>query len=137
MSNSIFIIAHAPLASALRECAAHVYACDERVSSRVMSIDVASNADMQSVAESVSAKLPTDPQDPESQRTLILTDLVGATPSNISEALQKYNGGVVVVTGVNLPMVLTALCHQDAPFEDLVERVKAAGLSSINRIPPL
>ena len=41
MSNTIFIIAHAPLANALRDCAMHVYPeCAEEV----IAIDVAPNA---------------------------------------------------------------------------------------------
>ncbi len=39
---------------------------------------------------------------------IILTDMFGGTPSNISLSFLE-NGKVEVITGVNLPMVITAL----------------------------
>ena len=41
---------------------------------------------------------------------LILTDLFGGTPSNISLSFMK-DGKVEVVTGVNLPMLLKLSCN--------------------------
>lgn len=134
MSTSIFIIAHAPLASALKECAAHVYSCDSRMQERIVAVDVAADADTKSISEAVAARLPRG--DADEGHALVLTDLVGATPSNIAESLLKYED-VVVVTGVNVPMTLTALCHSDEPFDELVRLVVDAGLTSISRIPPV
>ncbi|MDO4936352.1 MAG: PTS sugar transporter subunit IIA [Sutterellaceae bacterium] len=130
MSKSIFIIAHAPLASALKNCAMHVYSCDERVRERIVAIDVAPDDDIDQISQGVAERMRANPD----KQTLILTDLVGATPSNIAESFVS-TPGVVVATGINLPMVLTAVCHRDEPFDELVDLVMKAGRESISRIP--
>lgn len=43
---------------------------------------------------------------------LILTDMLGGTPSNISFTFLK-EGKVEVITGVNLPMLVRAVTHRD------------------------
>ncbi len=132
MSKYIFIIAHAPLASALKNCAMHVYSHDDRLCERIAAIDVAADDDVAKVTSEIESRLAEN----EDKHTLILTDLVGATPSNIAESFVRHPG-VVVATGINLPMVLTAVCHQDAPFDELVDFVMKAGCESITRIPPV
>ncbi|HEU0187150.1 MAG TPA: PTS fructose transporter subunit IIA [Gallionellaceae bacterium] len=49
---------------------------------------------------------------------LVLTDLFGATPSNISSRLCK-NDGVRGVAGVNLPMLLRTVVYRDQSLEEL------------------
>ena len=127
MSVSVFIIAHSPLASALKSCAVHVYSCDKRTADRIHSIDVLADADADAVADLAKAAVSADS---ESDGTLVLTDVVGATPSNIANRLLSLNN-VSVVAGVNLPMVLTALCHWDDSLENVTALVKEAGLGSI------
>lgn len=129
MSNSIFIIAHAPLASALKNCAMHVYSCDERVRERIVAVDVAPDDNIVAVSDDVADRIAKNGD----KQTLILTDLVGATPSNIAETFGRAPG-VVIATGINLPMVLTAVCHRDAPFDEMVDTVMKAGRESISRI---
>ena len=109
----------------------HVYSCDERVRERIVAFDVAPDDDIARISEEVSKRIEAN----EDKQTLILTDLVGATPSNIAESFVR-SPGVVVATGINLPMVLTAVCHRDEPFDELVDLVMKAGQESISRIPP-
>ena len=102
----------------------HVYSYDDRTGGRIEACDVPADADAGLVTEDIRSRLA------ECDKPAILfTDIVGATPSNIAESLADENA--VVVTGVNLPMVLTALCHLDEPFEELVHMVRKAGLVSI------
>ncbi len=126
MSTAIYIIAHAPLASALKSCAVHVYACDSRTQERIRAYDVQADADNTAIRDTVSADMGAHTDD----GALILTDIVGATPSNIAHSLLDH-ADTSVVTGVNLPMVLTALCHRDEDLRTVTELVKKAGLSSI------
>ena len=51
---------------------------------------------------------------------LVMTDIYGATPSNIAARLLE-RGRVEGVAGVNLPMLIKALTHRDGKLEDLVE----------------
>jgi len=61
---------------------------------------------------------------------LVLTDMFGGTPSNLSLAFLD-EGRVEVVTGVNLPMLIKALAHRDASLPELVRVVRDAGQGSI------
>jgi len=62
---------------------------------------------------------------------IILTDMFGGTPSNLSLPLLK-KGKVEIITGVNLPMVIK-LANQSGreSFEDLAAKVKEQGQSQI------
>ena len=61
---------------------------------------------------------------------LILTDMFGGTPTNLSLSLLSIKG-VEVVTGVNLPMILRAAGHSTTKIETLAEEAKQAGLQGI------
>jgi mannose PTS system EIIA component len=77
----ILIIAHAPLASALRDCAAHVY-CGQPP--RLAAIDVAADADPAAVLAEAQRSLASVCED---NGALVLTDIFGATPANIAARL--------------------------------------------------
>jgi len=59
----------------------------------------------------LSAALPSPEVSPEG--TLVLVDMFGGTPSNVSLAMSQVCP-LRVVTGVNLPMLLEALTHRAA-----------------------
>ncbi len=61
---------------------------------------------------------------------LILTDMFGGTPTNLSLALLKTHR-VEVVTGVNLPMILKAFSARALPLRELAELVAEAGRNGI------
>lgn len=64
--------------------------------------------------------------------TLILTDMLGGTPCNASVLLtKKYN--IEVLTGVNLPMILSAVFASRTALtaKDLADKVLADGKKSI------
>lgn len=64
---------------------------------------------------------------------VILVDLLGATPMNQS-ALNLYKSETVeVITGVNLPMVVTATMERDCVgnIKELVEKIKNDGKDSV------
>ena len=77
----LFIVAHAPLASALKECASHVYAgCPQKL----LALDVAPDAVVEDTAQ---AALPALRQAAADGSALVLVDVFGATPSNIAAQL--------------------------------------------------
>jgi PTS system mannose-specific IIA component len=61
---------------------------------------------------------------------LILTDMFGGTPSNLSFSFLEPEK-IEVVTGVNLPMFLSAINKQENDLKTLAAFVKKEALSSI------
>jgi len=63
---------------------------------------------------------------------LILTDMFGGTPSNISLSFLEEHR-VEVVTGINLPMLIKlATLTEDKPIEELAKFVKEYGQRNIS-----
>jgi len=66
------------------------------------------------------------------QGVLILTDMFGGTPSNLSLSFLKEQM-VEVLTGVNLPMVMSiAQNRSEMSLEELAEKAQEAGKMSIS-----
>ena len=63
---------------------------------------------------------------------LILTDMVGGTPSNVGMTMHEANR-VEILTGANLPMVIKALqlSATDASLAEIVREVKSYGERAI------
>ncbi len=119
----ILIIAHAPLASALRDCALHVY---PDCAMGVQAVDILPNAspeDSLLQAKAAMSKLNTS-------EVLMLSDVFGATPSNVA---QKLNDGIDtrLLTGVNLPMLLRSVCYRHETLDALTTRAQAGGAQGI------
>ncbi|MCX7817180.1 MAG: PTS fructose transporter subunit IIA [Syntrophales bacterium] len=66
------------------------------------------------------------------QGVVILTDLFGGTPSNISLTFLK-EGRVEVITGVNLPMLLKITEVRDKlPLKEFARTIKEYGIKNIH-----
>lgn len=62
---------------------------------------------------------------------LLLTDMFGGTPTNIS-AMFLVDEDVEIVTGVNLPMVIKlASQHKDFTLQEMAKEVEAQGKQAI------
>lgn len=127
----VLIIAHEPLASALAACALHVFTCDcSRAQNQVRVLDVLPNADVD-LALARAAEM-VDEIDSGSG-VLVLTDVLGATPGNIATRLADPRR-VAVVGGVNLPMLLRALCYRDGKLTEAAEKAVAGGTQGIMQV---
>jgi PTS system mannose-specific IIA component len=63
---------------------------------------------------------------------LILTDMFGGTPSNISLSFQK-KGHVEIVTGINLPMLLKlSTMREEKTLDELASFIKLYGQKNIH-----
>jgi PTS system ascorbate-specific IIA component len=121
--NGILVIAHAPLASALRQCVLHVLPDAE---STLATLDVPPN---QSPDETVAqARALIDMLG--TPHTLILTDIFGATPCNVATRLVD-GARVRLVTGVNLPMLLRAVSYRHESLDALVSRAMLGGTQGV------
>lgn len=127
MKTGIVIVAHAPLASALRQCVAHVF--PDRVDD-VLAYDVPPS---EPVAQSVAAVQQLAQRFGQAP-LLVLTDILGATPCNVACQLQEKLPGRVVA-GVNLPMLMRAVTYQEEPLDTLVARVMEGGAQGVLQLP--
>jgi len=123
MSNRILIIAHAPLASALRDCALHVF---PDCASGVSAIDVMPDEDPEETGRRARQAIGRM----GFEQVLLLSDVFGATPCNVA---QKLHDGVHtrLVAGANLPMLLRSVCYRHESLEALVSRAQAGGAQGI------
>jgi len=121
--NGIIVIAHAPLASALRQCVLHVFPDAEHC---LQALDVpAQQAPEESLAQ-LQALLH---QHGVSQH-LLLADLVGATPCNV--ASQVADGvSTRLLAGVNLPMLLRAVSYRHESLDTLCARALQGGAQGV------
>jgi PTS system mannose-specific IIA component len=123
MSTRILIIAHAPLATALRDCALHVFPeCAEEV----VAIDVPPQEAPEVTYVHALQRLQSD----SFVQTLVLTDVIGATPANVAQRL--VNGkDAQLVAGVNLPMLLRTVCYRHEDLEALTRRALDGGTQGV------
>ena len=126
--TGIIVIAHAPLASALGQCVEHVYSCEPGVTRReVRLLDVdAGEAFETTLARARALVREVD----TGHGVLVLADAFGATPGNVATQLADP-GRVAVVAGVNLPMLLRAVCYRAGPLADLVTKAITGGEQGI------
>lgn len=126
MTTHILIIAHAPLAHALRECALHVFPdCGDSVTA----LDVPPHERPEDTLVRARALM----VQPGAEATLVLTDLFGATPCNVA---QRLVDGVAsrLVTGANLPMLLRAVSYRAESLDAVVSRAVVGGTQGVMQV---
>ena len=129
MNNRIFIVAHAPLAQALKACAMHVY---PECAAEVLALDVkADDTPEQSLLAAQQLWLGVPEGD-----VLVLTDVLGATPANVAQQWAR-DRKAKIVAGVNLPMLLRSVCYRHEPLEGLLQRAMTGGALGVVEISPL
>lgn len=124
--NGILIVAHAPLASALRSCVLHVF---PDASGAVSALDVQPNAPPEeSLAQARILMRQLD-----TPQTLVLTDVFGATPCNVAHRLID---GVrsKLIAGVNLPMLLRTVSYRHEALDALVSRAMVGATQGVIQV---
>lgn len=130
--NAILIIGHAPLASALRQCALHVFPdCGPTLAA----IDVQPDAAPEQTLAEARAAMVQLAGVPGVDGVLVLADLFGATPGNVA---QKVVDGATsrLITGANLPMLLRSVCYRNEPLDALVSRAVVGGTQGVMQVAP-
>ena len=69
----------------------------------------------------------------QGQGVLVLTDIYGATPSNIATKLIRP-GRVEGVAGVNLPMLIRALTYRDEELGSVLEKALSGAIEGVMRM---
>ena len=124
--NGIIIIAHAPLASAFRQCVLHVFPDS---ADGVAALDV--NPDLP--PEQTLAQARDLLKQLGTAQALVLTDLFGATPCNVAQKLVD-GAATKLVTGINLPMLLRAVCYRNEPLNTLVARALVGATQGVMQV---
>lgn len=121
--NGILVIAHEPLATALRDCVLHVLPDAEDC---VQALNVSATESPEYTLQQARCLLQQMPAD----QVLVLSDIFGATPCNVAS---KLVDGVHarLVTGVNLPMLLRSVTYRHEPLDALVTRAIAGGTQGV------
>jgi PTS system ascorbate-specific IIA component len=122
--KGIFLITHGSLGESLIQCACHVL---NKRPPQLAQLGVASQDDpldalplARSLLELVDS----------GEGVLLLTDIFGATPSNIALKLLAP-GRVEGIAGVSLPMLLRALTYREKDMETLVTKAVAGGRDGV------
>jgi PTS system mannose-specific IIA component len=126
MSNTIFIIAHAPLANALRDCALHVY---PECAGEIIALDVMPDAQPEETLRQAKLAVQNAAQD----GLLVLTDIFGATPANVAQKVVDTQRAKLIA-GVNVPMLFRAVCYRQESLDDLVARALAGGTQGVMQV---
>ena len=124
--TGILIVAHAPLASAMRQCVAHVF---PDLAAGLAVLDV----HPQMPPEETLAQARILMQHLGHAQVLVLTDVFGATPCNVAQKLVDGSDSRLL-TGLNLPMLLRAVTYRHEPLESLVARALAGATQGVMQV---
>ena len=131
----ILIVAHTPVASAMLGFAEHTYGM---LPERMRAVDIPPHEDAKiSFDRVVIAAKEVD----TGKGILILTDVMGATPANVASRLvglnpstSGINSQIVVLTGMNLPMLMRAVSYRSDVIETLAQKALQGGMNGILRL---
>jgi PTS system ascorbate-specific IIA component len=128
--SGFLIIAHAPLASALKLAAQHAYpdACG-----CVLALDVQANMPIEETEAQARLMLAQAQALSARGEALILTDVFGATPANVAQRLAD-GVHVKVLTGANVPMLWRVLNYCNEPLDTLVTRALSGATQGVMQI---
>jgi mannose PTS system EIIA component len=121
----LLLIAHAPLATALKAVIAHVFPNETGIEA----VDVTPDAQADAVEASARQALAATGE----SEVLVLTDVFGATPCNV--AMRLADGTHVrVAVGVNVPMLWRAVTYRKNPLPVLVERAVSGAVQGVMQL---
>ena len=120
----ILIVSHGSFGEALLHSASHVLG---RGLEQVRQMGVALHDDPDKILPQARDLLS---QIDTGEGVLVLTDMLGATPSNIATRLLEP-GRVEGLSGASLPMLIRALTYRDEPLGAVVEKAMSGGQEGV------
>jgi mannose PTS system EIIA component len=124
----ILIVAHGTLGESLIHCASHVMGTRPM---QLMQLGVTVHDDPQQLLPQAIKLVK---QLDQGDGVLVLTDVYGATPSNLAAKLLSP-GRVEGVAGVNLPMLVRALTYRREPLKVVVSKAMSGGVEGVMQMP--
>ena len=132
--TGIVIVAHTPVASAMLGFAEHTFGV---LPERVRAVDIPPYEDTKiSFDRLLKAAYGVN----RGNGVLILTDVMGATPANVASKLEALgplsglNTPVIVLVGLNLPMLMRCINHRGENLEELAQKALTGGQQGILRL---
>ena len=124
MNAGILIITHGNVGAVLLQAATHVLGVCPLT---VQTLSAAQDCDPEAVyLDAVTMARQLDHGD----GVLVLTDLYGSTPCNIACRLQDQHD-VIVVAGLNLPMLVRLLNYPHLSLDELAEKAASGGRDGV------
>ena len=125
MAVGVLLLTHEAMGDALIETARHLLG---RISLVVDAFSIPPGADIDFAMTSAAARVrKLDSGD----GVLILTDVFGATPSNVIDRIQPLGVKVLRVSGLNLPMLLRVLNYSEKSLAELAHTAEHGGRAGI------
>jgi len=129
MSVGLLIITHGAVGQALYEAATSVLgSCPLRTQVVAMQFEL-NRDDIVNVVRHKIIELDTG------SGVLVLTDLYGATPSNIACLIEEQK--IEIVSGVNLPMLIRVLNYPNLSLPELISKAISGGTEGIIHYKPI
>lgn len=130
----VVIVAHTPVASAMLGFAEHAFGV---LPEGVRAVDIPPHEDTKvSFDRVVKAAYGVN----SGNGILILTDVMGATPANVASKLEALgplsglNTPIIVLAGLNLPMLMRCISHRGEALEELAHKALQGGQNGILRL---
>ena len=115
MSVGVLLLTHEAMGDALIETARHLLG---RISLRIDAFSIPPGSDTDFAMTSAAARVrKLDSGD----GVLVLTDIYGATPSNVIDRIQPLGVQIKRVSGLNLPMLLRVLNYSEQNLAELAQ----------------
>ncbi|HVL55254.1 MAG TPA: PTS sugar transporter subunit IIB [Burkholderiaceae bacterium] len=125
----IMLVSHEPLGTALLHCTRHIFG---RLPPQLAALDVVPDEDPDA-AEAAARELMARIND--GSGVIVLTDLHGATPGRIAARLAQPQR-VVVIAGVNLPLLVKALTLRRGPLDEVAAKLMQGIRETILPVAP-
>ena len=123
----IFLITHGSLGESLIQCACHVL---NKRPAQTVQLGVCAQDDPLDLLPLARQMLAWADN---GNGVLVLTDVFGATPSNVAAKLVEHER-VEAIAGVNLPMLLRVLTYRERDMQTLIQRAVSGGCDGVLHI---
>ncbi len=128
MTIGVLLVSHEPLGHVMLDISVQTLSICS-LATRVLGVSLDESPDTLTIrAEKMVAELNSG------DGVLILTDLCGATPSNIACRFAHLND-VMVVAGLNLPMLIRVLNYPELSLLEMAERAVDGGRQGVMLLP--
>ena len=123
MTVGLIIIAHDKIGTSIRDTAISLV---KNSPAQIQSLELYKEDDPDDFLEK--AQKVVDNAD-QGNGVLIMTDMFGATPSNVTCKLKRDK--LIIISGLNLPMLIRAINYHSLNLSELAEKILEGGRSGI------